>query len=337
MKLIFVSACFLFFATGIIAQKTPSKSKVAPSKAVEYYNKGTIKAEEGDLKEALKLFDKAVKENPDYFEALYNRATLKIKLLDYPAALTDFDQVLKMKPGFAGALLNRAAAKGYMKDYAGAQGDLDALLETKPSFARAYTMRGQMKKNLKDRDGACNDFAIAAQYGDKNGEKFAALLCTGKYGKGKIKPLTETYTLEWPDSSGWKAADSVNIAKTRIIRYVKGEETIKKWTELGTIISNPGITNEPVETAMKSLYAEQKLICPQAQLSQLDKNEDDEFPWIIFVIECPGKNSQSAIYHLVQGNTGQYIASVTMKTPSVEVETRDAWKDIFSKAKVEYK
>ena len=315
------------------ADSKPKKVAKPSEKYKEYTEKGTKKAQQGDYAGALKEFDKALKEKPDYFQALYNRGTAKIKTADYQGALTDLDAALKVQPGNIGAMMNRAAAKGYLKDYAGAQADLDVILDKKPSYARAYALRGQMKRRQKDKEGACDDYMQAMEYGDKSISKDADLLCASKF-KGKIRVKTEEYTMEWPDTSGYKASDTTKVFNAILMRFTKGKETVNNWTEMGSILTNKGVTNVPLEDAMKNVMNEVMATCPQAQLTMLEKNEDDEFAWIQFVIECPAK---STVYQLTQGNINQYIVSVSMKTPNIDEDTRSAWKELLNKGKVEYK
>ncbi len=57
----------------------------------QYYNtKGTESADEGDLKEALNLYTKAIELNPQFTIALFNRGTIKADLGDYKGANEDF-------------------------------------------------------------------------------------------------------------------------------------------------------------------------------------------------------------------------------------------------------
>lgn len=56
-----------------------------------YYNiKGANKADDGQLKEALENFNKAIELNPNYVIALFNRATIKADLGDFKGAKEDF-------------------------------------------------------------------------------------------------------------------------------------------------------------------------------------------------------------------------------------------------------
>ena len=325
---------FCAFAQNKDAKSDPkSAKKVAkPStKYLEYTKKGTNLAQDGDFKAALKEFDKALKENPEYLQAYFNRGLVKIKLMDYQGAIEDFNQVLKLRANFSPALLNRAAAKGYLKDYAAALSDLDQLLEAKPSYAKAYALRGQMKRKLKDREGACDDYVAAMEYGDNSASKEADILCASKL-KGKIQIKKETFTMEWPDSSAWKPYDTLKSNFIIQTHFYKAGEGSDKWTEAGAITINNNIRNVPVYEAMKSIVNEQGT--PQSQVSLLEKNEEDEFAWIEFVIESPGK---SVIYRVVQGNMNQYVVSVTMRTASIDEDTRNAWKEWLNKGKVEYK
>ena len=57
----------------------------------QYYNtKGTESADEGDLKEALNFYTKAIELNPQFTIALFNRGTIKADLGDYKGANKDF-------------------------------------------------------------------------------------------------------------------------------------------------------------------------------------------------------------------------------------------------------
>jgi tetratricopeptide (TPR) repeat protein len=56
-----------------------------------YYNiKGASKADDGQLREALEYFNKAIELNPRYSVALFNRATIKADLGDLRGAKKDF-------------------------------------------------------------------------------------------------------------------------------------------------------------------------------------------------------------------------------------------------------
>jgi len=56
----------------------------------DYCNKGLSMADEGNLKAALKNFDKAIETNPTNHVAYFNRATIKIDLGDIDGARNDF-------------------------------------------------------------------------------------------------------------------------------------------------------------------------------------------------------------------------------------------------------
>ena len=62
-----------------------------PESLSQYYNiKGTESADEGDLKEALHFYTKAIESNPQFTVALFNRGTIKADLGDYKGANKDF-------------------------------------------------------------------------------------------------------------------------------------------------------------------------------------------------------------------------------------------------------
>jgi tetratricopeptide (TPR) repeat protein len=63
----------------------------------EYCIKGTLMADEGNLKEALENFNKAIEVNPNNHIAYYNRATVKIDLGDIEGGRNDFFDFDKLR------------------------------------------------------------------------------------------------------------------------------------------------------------------------------------------------------------------------------------------------
>jgi Tfp pilus assembly protein PilF len=66
-------------------------------KLAEFYNyKGVQQADEGNLIEALKYFNKALQIDPMYKEAMFNRATIKADLGEFEEAREDFCKISSM-------------------------------------------------------------------------------------------------------------------------------------------------------------------------------------------------------------------------------------------------
>lgn len=65
--------------------------------AKHYIVKGTNKADDGKLAEALELYNKAIKIYPGNTTALFNRATIKADLGDFKGAKEDFIKVREIE------------------------------------------------------------------------------------------------------------------------------------------------------------------------------------------------------------------------------------------------
>jgi len=76
----------------------------------EYYNQGVDLANQSRPDEAIVQFDKALKINPNFKEALYNKATALNKLDRFAEALPIFDQVIKLDPHDYDAIYNKGGA-----------------------------------------------------------------------------------------------------------------------------------------------------------------------------------------------------------------------------------
>ena len=66
--------------------------------AIQWFNKGKLKGQLGDLKSAILLFDKAITLNPKYDEAYLNRGFAKFMLNDYENAIEDFTESIELNP-----------------------------------------------------------------------------------------------------------------------------------------------------------------------------------------------------------------------------------------------
>jgi tetratricopeptide (TPR) repeat protein len=63
-----------------------------------HYQLGIGLASSGDLKGAMRAFDKVLKLNPDHKGAVYRKSELYLKLKDYKGALEGLEQLIKMVP-----------------------------------------------------------------------------------------------------------------------------------------------------------------------------------------------------------------------------------------------
>jgi tetratricopeptide (TPR) repeat protein len=118
------AVCFIF-VLPILGQENGKGSSF--KKAKKLYNKG-------ECTEAIPLFKKLIKENPNKAdEASYLLGMCQLKALDYQSSVDSFSNALKMRnDDYAQAVRGRAEAHMALKNYDLAIADLTKLLQSSP-------------------------------------------------------------------------------------------------------------------------------------------------------------------------------------------------------------
>ena len=126
-------------------------------------NKGHVKQRLGDLKCALRDYNRAIELEPDFASAFNNRGVVKDNSGDYEGALRDYNRAIELEPDFASAFNNRGVVKEDSGDYEGALRDYNRAIELKPDYANAFNNRGIVKDNSGDYEGALRDYNRAIE------------------------------------------------------------------------------------------------------------------------------------------------------------------------------
>lgn len=103
----------VYYSTGkILTTEITKNGKTTPDKKLERVeqsmNKGHASNKEGDYKNAIKHYSKAIELDSEYAEAYFARGTVKLNDFQFDEALLDFDLAIKYEPYFERALTNRA-------------------------------------------------------------------------------------------------------------------------------------------------------------------------------------------------------------------------------------
>jgi len=122
---------------------------------------GTLKAQSGQMGEALRLLTQAVRINPRVPDALFNLANVLHALKRDADALDCLDKALALNPNDPQTLLNRASALLSMKRPQEALADLDAVLSRAPRNPPALISRGVARAELGRHAEALEDFNAA--------------------------------------------------------------------------------------------------------------------------------------------------------------------------------
>ena len=300
--------------------------------AQEHLQNGITKHKQQDFKGAIKDYDKAIKEDKGNTDAYFNRGTCELALKDFKSAMTDFNKTIELDPKFVKAYYSRASVFVSQEKYADALPDLDKTIELAPSTPNALTLRGQIRAQTGNKKGACADFNQAKQFGDKQADKYLSQFC------GNEQQLGESLMLDWPESENWKVGSSQENEQMAILELIHANETLEKWTEIGTMMSIKGAKNIPMDEAMNMMFDQAKLNSPKAKLTFIVKDESVEYPWIIFTIEAPNfkndKAPESQLWYIVQGKTALYTNFRAVKQSKVPADLKDKWIKFFKTGKI---
>ena len=140
--------------------------------ANSYFNEGYEKHLHGDLSNAIKLYSKAIDNNPSFGMAYQMRGAAEQQLKQYSQAISDYSMVIKCGEAYFKAVgyYNRGVVKNMSGEYAEAIPDFSQAIELDKKMATAFFHRGIAKSKTGDLSGRLDDFRQAAKLGDTNAE-----------------------------------------------------------------------------------------------------------------------------------------------------------------------
>lgn len=148
-------------ALGLNIQVTKSSPAGSTTTADDYFVSAYQKDQQGDFRQALTDYNRALELNPRLAMAYNNRGWIKHdKLQDAAGALDDYNRALDISPRLALTYNNRGWLKqDKYKDIQGALADYNRAIEYNPEMSLAYSNRGWLKQDyLKDIQGALADY-----------------------------------------------------------------------------------------------------------------------------------------------------------------------------------
>jgi hypothetical protein len=148
----------------------------------------------------------------------------------------------------------------------------------------------------------------------------------------------ESLKIVWLEKYEWKLLSNQDDGAIHIIEIVPGEEKGKDWTMLGQMLSIKGAVNIPMETAQNMMLEQSKVKFPNAKLTFLEKDEADEFPWILFKIENPNASSEkkpeSQLWYIRQGKTALFVNFIAVKEKELKADFVAEWSPVFKASEV---
>ncbi len=162
--------CFITLASVFIL--LTSRVTLAES-ANSFFNQGFEKHMQGDLASAVRLYSKAIENNPAFTMAYQMRgiahATVKKISSSHERLLNGYNCSVSRYFKSVG-YYNRGIVKNMTGDFAGAIPDFSQAIELDKKMAAAFFHRGIAKSKTGDLFGRLEDFREAARLGDLNAE-----------------------------------------------------------------------------------------------------------------------------------------------------------------------
>lgn len=159
--------------------------------AIEFYDSGQKKTEEGDYKGAIEDFSKAIELdaktgiNKESSKLYFIRGFVKVKTDDFEGGIIDLSKAIEIDPNYTLAYDNRGFAKNKLKDNKGAIEDYDKAIELNPNEVNTYLNRANAKSDLGEPFDAYDDCTKAIELNPKSFNAYFNRACVWK--------IVETY------------------------------------------------------------------------------------------------------------------------------------------------
>jgi tetratricopeptide (TPR) repeat protein len=137
-----IGMIFISLAWGIFKSSTSSQKNPAFAKAIGLYT-------EGKFEEALKFYNTAVLENPNFVHAKRGRARTLMQLGKDQQALYAFNEVLSLDPNSAVSFANRGILEDRMGLYDLAIEDYDKAIKMDPQLGKGLDWFTRFLQNRK--------------------------------------------------------------------------------------------------------------------------------------------------------------------------------------------
>jgi tetratricopeptide (TPR) repeat protein len=118
----------------------------APRKPEEFYARGVVRLEQGDLEGAMADFNKAIELLPKYSAAISARVSVKSVQGDLEGALADYGRAIELTPDIAIPYYSRGFILLEQEDFDAAIKDFDKAIETQPGVAIVYRNRADARR-----------------------------------------------------------------------------------------------------------------------------------------------------------------------------------------------
>jgi protein O-GlcNAc transferase len=122
--------------------------KINPKVAIAHNNRANALQALGQRQEAIKSYGRAIALKPDYAEAYYNRANALRESDRFSESITDYDRAVSLRPDYAEAYNNRGSALKGLEKFELALASFDRAVALRPDYAEAWYNRSNALHEL---------------------------------------------------------------------------------------------------------------------------------------------------------------------------------------------
>jgi len=143
-------------------RKNSPSSKTFPKTALDYYNRGLLRTQAKEYRQAIEDYSQAVKLNPRFVDAYLKRCEMRYKLGDNQGVLTDCQEVLDIDPTVAKAYYYQGRARYSLGYSDSAIESYSSAIAQDGNYPQAHYYRGVAQKDSQNIPAAVNDLTKAA-------------------------------------------------------------------------------------------------------------------------------------------------------------------------------
>lgn len=147
----------------------------------------------------------------------------------------------------------------------------------------------------------------------------------------------ESLKIIWIEKYEWELLSSQEDEKMHVLEVIPGGQTAENWTMLGQMVSIKGVNDLPLDSAQHMMFQQAKSNSPNPALTFLEKDEKDQYPWILFKLENVGPNEkepESQLWYIRQGKTSLFISFIAVKEPELKTKFIKDWSSAFKASKM---
>ena len=153
-----------------------------------------------------------------------------------------------------------------------------------------------------------------------------------------IGSAQESLKISWLDKYEWQVLSNQENDQIDMKELVPRNQKSHNWSMLGQMVTMKNAPFISLEEAMELMYDQTLKHSVAAQLTFIEKNEEDAFPWILFKIESPDfkdkKKPESQLWYIRKGKTSLFINFIALKKKQLKEPFIAEWSEVFKASEV---